>query len=250
MKPFIHRLKLQQRAIERLAFELGVELAIHNRATLKVRLQEYADTVLGHLALEQEAIFPELVRFADARGLSRLAERSRAFVRDAEHIAHGLRTLLAPHQAQPLSLTKLEQDWPLLRSLVNTLIAEESAIYDLYDRAVEPPAVAENRRREPRVACEGTALVLSPQPAVGKVRDISRGGAYLQLPEPLPAVGTKLDVRLSLPGIPEPIEVRAEVRHHGALAWDLKEPGLGAQFLDVDPSAGRLIGAFVASASS
>jgi type IV pilus assembly protein PilZ len=100
---------------------------------------------------------------------------------------------------------------------------------------------AEGRRAHRRVRL---ALQVSYRTAgaflVSYTVDLSRGGLYLETPEPLPE-GTHLELQVDVPGIPEDIRLR------GIVVWRQTQPqgghpaGMGVQFEGVEDTFGELI---------
>lgn len=106
-------------------------------------------------------------------------------------------------------------------------------------------ATGRERRRAPRVACSGPAKVFAARTLSGTVKDVSIGGAFVQLPLPMPSVGSELTLKFQLPGDPRWFEVTAEVRFHATLPPSDGGPGLGVKFLRLPREAQEAIDAFV-----
>ena len=79
----------------------------------------------------------------------------------------------------------------------------------------------------------------------GTVKDISAGGAFVQLPLPMPPVGSELQLKFQLPGDARWFEANAEVRFHVALPPSDGGPGIGLKFLRLEREAAEAIEAFV-----
>jgi len=107
-------------------------------------------------------------------------------------------------------------------------------------RAEMPPVHTEElpageKRRDPRYECSGGATVRaegSAFPVQGEVKDIARGGVYVETRTPLPA-GTQVHVRTSLEN--EIVEFTGEVRTSHPMV------GMGIRIQKISPEALRKI---------
>jgi type IV pilus assembly protein PilZ len=65
-------------------------------------------------------------------------------------------------------------------------------------------------------------------------RNVSRGGMFLATTSPI-KVGTGMYLEMFLPDLNEPIRLSVVVVHSQLYADDKKEPGIGVEFIDIDP---------------
>ncbi len=72
------------------------------------------------------------------------------------------------------------------------------------------------------------------------IKNISGGGLYIETPQP-PPIGTRLDLKLAIPGYNKVVETLVEV------AWTMPnpsaemQPGMGVKFISIDPAAKKQI---------
>lgn len=64
------------------------------------------------------------------------------------------------------------------------------------------------------------------------IKNISGGGFYIESPQPL-EVGTKIDLRLSLPNSKNPLELKVEVAWSNPKGVGELPPGMGVKFLNL-----------------
>ena len=76
-------------------------------------------------------------------------------------------------------------------------------------------------------------------------RDLSRGGAFVEMDDPLP-VGARFLMTFELPGS-DPVEVEAEVAWIFRLEDSVADlpPGMGVRFVDLSDEAGEIIDGFL-----
>lgn len=108
-----------------------------------------------------------------------------------------------------------------------------------------PQPKGKERRRSPRVKCGGLAKIFAARTVSGTIKDLSRGGIFLQMPLPLFPVGGELPLKLMLPGDPRVFDATGEVRYHAALPPEDGGPGMGIKFLRLPREAEEAIGKFV-----
>jgi hypothetical protein len=71
-------------------------------------------------------------------------------------------------------------------------------------------------------------LDLGQTALAGRTADISQGGAFVVV-DPVPSVGTRLDLLIGLPGVPDTCRIPSIVR------WAQVDRGLGLQFERLRP---------------
>lgn len=81
----------------------------------------------------------------------------------------------------------------------------------------------------------GTALA-------GRTADISRGGAFVMV-EPVPPIGTRIELLIRLPGVPDVCRIPSIVR------WSSVDRGVGLQFERLRPIEVWAINSIVRSAA-
>jgi hypothetical protein len=115
---------------------------------------------------------------------------------------------------------------PVAGTLNSTVMAQ-----DLKPAAAIPGQPAQDRRRHPRFACEGSATVRSVTGnlvAHGPVKDISAGGIYVETLVPLP-VNTVVRIKLGIGDVS--VDAEGEVRaSHASI-------GMGIAFQNLTPEA-------------
>ncbi len=107
-----------------------------------------------------------------------------------------------------------------------------------------------DRRRAPRVTCGGSAKAFGARTVSGVLKDVSRGGVFLQIPLPLFTIGGELTLKFSIPGDARVFEATAEVRYHAHLPAEEGGPGMGLRFVRLPNEAQEAIDAFVAARHS
>ena len=77
---------------------------------------------------------------------------------------------------------------------------------------------------------------------------LGAGGMFIKSSNP-PDIGETVSMEFALPGIDDPVEIRAEVVWHRESGTP-EAPGMGIRFLDVEDTLRRQIGSFVERASN
>lgn len=84
-------------------------------------------------------------------------------------------------------------------------------------------------RAQPRIEFQtDVQLDIGENSLPGRTTDISRGGAFVAV-EPAPPVGTRLELQIRLPGVPDICRIPCIVR------WTSIDRGVGVQFQRLRP---------------
>lgn len=117
-----------------------------------------------------------------------------------------------------------------------------------FDVSKDGSQVRMHRRQSERVAVElGVTMTSESNFYVGFAGNISEGGLFIATHQMVP-VGREIDLRFQLPGVDEPVDVKAGVRWQRT-AVDYDDgilPGFGVEFLDLDDQTRRRIEDFIA----
>lgn len=204
--------------------------------------QTLAATVLARISFHRAAVLPELARQDTPIGPLEAADRVRLFANELQCIEKPLRELMAPFErtSGDTARAQLIDAWSVVRDSVESLLEAEASLLDVHSAQTRT-----ERRQAHRVNCDVRALMLNPDQVPAGVLNLSQGGAFVEVPEPLPHIGRLLSLRLFLPGLPLPISTWGEVRRH-AHEFQKGRSAIGLRFVDLQPSAGLAIATFLA----
>lgn len=240
MKRLIDQLHAEQLHLQRLIYAIAVALRSNDASALRMQARKLRELAVGHIGF-QRTVLPDVARLDEIRGEADRAQRVRTFVQGLGRVEEELRALVAPLENVTTSATA-QPRWTAARVTLEEFLGATSTL--LQDHASDSGS---ERRQMPRVSCDAKAVLLADQQIEARLRDLSMGGMQLELSEPLPQIGSLIDVRLLLTPSSAPIEVSAEVRWHGGTSPDRRSRGAGARFSSLDPTAGLRIAQWVAN---
>jgi Hemerythrin HHE cation binding domain len=132
----IDTLKKQHQELVRIAGQLDVMLERGDEAGAHGLLSSLGQQLRTHLALEDQEIYPGLIRAAQESGDERMRETAKMFANNMQRITDSLRDFLMRHE-KDFHLDRFQAGWSTLRIVLATRIeSEEKTLYPLYERRV------------------------------------------------------------------------------------------------------------------
>lgn len=222
----------QIHTITALTDQVSAALPNADLASIRGSLEGVVTALRQHFSIQSMVVCPNLRTLSADRGFSRLGEHSKMFQLQLEFIGRAFDAVFE----QMLSgdeRANVQHNWNDVSKNIAAFLKEEEELYARYDEAVALPPSLANRRKIDRIPCEGVAVIGTTPSVMGRVKDLSLEGVYVQAPLPLPSVGEDIKMWLRIPGLAAPLETMVRVCHHGALGWSHQAPGMGATFLDL-----------------
>lgn len=138
----IDTLKKQHLELVRLVGQMDVMLGRGDEAGAREVLSSLGNVLRAHLALEDQEIYPGLIRAAEESRDDRMLETAKVFANNMQRITESLRDFFARHEAS-FHLDRFQTAWRTLSSVISARIeSEEKTLYPLYERRVGVRAYA------------------------------------------------------------------------------------------------------------
>jgi hemerythrin superfamily protein len=138
----VETLTQQHQLIIELAEKLDGSIRAQDAFQTVRAVGELKRAVVKHLVLEDQQLYPELVRSATQRGDPSASVRAYTYAAEMAQISSALLTfLIRCEHSSPLA--ELGEKWPAMRQiLLDRIASEESTLYPMYSRLAAPaPAV-------------------------------------------------------------------------------------------------------------
>lgn len=137
MTRLLDTLRSQHESLAQLLGDITASLAASDEVATRTGYASFLALLQEHLALEDEAFYPELLSVAEKPGNATLAIVATSFASNMERISVNLRQSLLRHAGEDFSLPAFAADWPQLVDVLRGRIsAEESSLYPMYARAI------------------------------------------------------------------------------------------------------------------
>lgn len=244
MKHLIDQLRSEQERIRVLMSNTENAVRLQKHEGIRSGARTLAATMLARISFHRAAVLPELARQDKKTGSVSGTDRVRLFANELQCIEGPLREMMAPFLVQaPSSRSHLIDAWAVVRDAVESLLVAESSLLDFHSSHVRA-----ERRQSQRLEVDLRATILIPEQIPARVADLSLGGTFLEVPEPLPHVGRLLNLRLFITGIPLPVTAWGEVRRH-AHGYREDKSAIGVRFVDLHAQAGLAIATYLSSAA-
>ncbi len=132
----IPTLRQQHQELARLVEEMNAALERGEGAAVCSVLKSLSKALLAHLKLEDQEIYPGLVRAAEASGDAKMLETAKTFASNMQRITESMQDFLTRHQTE-LHLDRFRTGWSTLRGvLAKRIESEETTLYPLYEQRV------------------------------------------------------------------------------------------------------------------
>ncbi|WP_224248406.1 hemerythrin domain-containing protein [Hyalangium gracile] len=132
----IDTLRKQHQELIRLAGQMDDMLARGDEAGARGVLASLSQVLRAHLSLEDQEIYPGLIRAAQVSQDERMLETARTFASNMQRITESLRDFVSRHEAS-FHLERFRAGWGALSTVLASRIAsEEKTLYPLYERRV------------------------------------------------------------------------------------------------------------------
>lgn len=132
----IATLKQQHQELLRLVGQMNAVLERGDEAAVFAVLSSLSQVLRAHLALEDQEIYPALVRAAEASGDAKMLETARLFADNMQRITDSLKEFLARHETS-FHLERFRTGWSTLSGvLAKRIESEETTLYPLYEKRV------------------------------------------------------------------------------------------------------------------
>lgn len=131
----VETLRAQHRELE--AHCKSVTTALHHDDLEPVQraLQAFGAALLTHLSLEDESLYPALLRAVDRRSLD--ARNIRTFTDNMRRVSDALKAFLAQPLENASQLVALRKEWPEVHHLLDARMqSEERLLYPMYEERV------------------------------------------------------------------------------------------------------------------
>jgi hypothetical protein len=133
----ITTLKEQHLAVQSLAGKINDALARKDVSEIRRHLLTLQNAVVAHLQLEDDELYPELIRTARSENLPQVADIAASFASAMRHISTAVVKFFQTYTAPAWSIASFERAWPgILEELSLRIAAEESQLYPMYEKHV------------------------------------------------------------------------------------------------------------------
>ncbi|MFL5349310.1 MAG: hemerythrin domain-containing protein [Hyalangium sp.] len=138
----IDTLRKQHQELVRLSKHMDATLERGDEAGARAALSSLSQALREHLKLEDQEIYPGLIRAAQEAGDEKMLETARLFASNMQRITDSLRDFMSRHEAS-FHLERFQKGWRTLSGVLSARIeSEEKTLYPLYERRVAPRAGA------------------------------------------------------------------------------------------------------------
>ncbi|MFO0595828.1 MAG: hemerythrin domain-containing protein [Myxococcaceae bacterium] len=133
----ISTLTEQHRELEGLMQKVTVALHSNELAAVRATLHEFGHALLMHLALEDEQLYPQLLKQHSMRSSN--GRLVRTFAENMMRVSTALKTFLKRPQETEEDVAALRREWPEVENLLASRIqSEERLLYPTVDLAASP----------------------------------------------------------------------------------------------------------------
>lgn len=135
MENLIATLRAQHIAVVKMAGTITDFLGRRDSATVERTLTHLRGSLVAHLTLEDEKLYPEMIRLAELCQERELTEMATMFANSMKYISRDLTTFLSRYEGKVLDLRSFEKQWHgMLDTLSARISSEENSLYLEFER--------------------------------------------------------------------------------------------------------------------
>ncbi|MBL8915897.1 MAG: hemerythrin domain-containing protein [Archangium sp.] len=145
MDALVETLRAQHRELEALCKTLTTALHHDDLPPVQRALQAFGASLLTHLALEDDSLYPAMLNGVDRRSIRSAAGAAgavdartlRTFTDNMKRVSEALKAFLAQPVETVPQLHALRKEWPEVQHLLDSRIqSEERVLYPMYEERI------------------------------------------------------------------------------------------------------------------